>query len=368
MKLTPPGDIRERVDDISKKFTGAGWKNLPQELVDEVLGHLLHELNALKACSLTCKSLFGATRPIIHQRVCLTPRPARMDNTKPEGSPSSLRRNVSAALEPLVDADRSGLLRYVQYLTFKIGDGSFTPENMQTYLPHLQSITNLHTLTLKPFLVHLFRPVFNKCFGMFTNTLRHLDIRKPHGTDQQLLFIISQFPLLEDLTIVSPIVAAVYPRDPLPVITRSPPLRGTLVLVQTDSRGLPDGLAALPGGPHCRSLELFRCQGSQVVLDACSHTVTSVSYMWCAPDGGSSSCVRVCVLRCNLWYYRDPTGPRAKRGTRKIRIHRRVVLCLENARVDPPYARNDDLTRVQQVRDLDPAHGVSVEFAIFDEC
>ena len=66
VKLMPGGKQR-RVDDISKQFTGAGWKHLLLELVDEILGYLLDDLDALRACSLTCKHLFGTTRPLIHQ-------------------------------------------------------------------------------------------------------------------------------------------------------------------------------------------------------------------------------------------------------------------------------------------------------------
>ena len=76
INLIPLRDVRERVGDISKQFTGAGWKHLPQELVDEILGYLLDDLDAFKACSLICKLLFGATRPLIHERVCLASRPA----------------------------------------------------------------------------------------------------------------------------------------------------------------------------------------------------------------------------------------------------------------------------------------------------
>ena len=247
----------------------------------------------MKACSLTCKPLFGATRTTIHQRVYLTSRQTWMEGPEPKGSPFSLRRKGPEILERLADADRSGLLPYIRSLAFKIEDGSFLPESMEKYLLHLRSITNLHTLTLSPFRINSFIPVFNECFGMFTNTLRHLDMRNAYGTDRQLLYVISQFPLLEDLTIVSPTVAVAYPGDHFPVITQSPPLPGTLVLVETDSRGLPHGLATLPGGLNCRSLELFRCEGSQVVLDACSHSVRSVSYLWCVRGGKSNSCIRV---------------------------------------------------------------------------
>ena len=214
------------------------------------------------------------------------------------GSLFSLRRGGPEGFERLDDADRLGLLRYIRYLALKTqGDGAFTPENMQMYLPYLRSITNLHTLTLSPFSIHSFIPVFNECFGMFTNTLRHLDIRNAYGTDEQLLYVISRFPLLEDLTVVSPTVAVVHPRDRSPAITQSPPFRGTLVLVRVDSRELLEGLRALHGGLQFRSLDLFRCENSQIVLDACSHTVTSISYMWWVQNNNCKSvpCVHMFI-------------------------------------------------------------------------
>ena len=290
-KLVSPEDIRERIDNISKQFVGAGWKNLPQELVDEILGYILDDSNALKACSLTCKSLFGATRPIIHQRAYFPPIPARLERPKPERSLFRLRRRVPEAFERLIEVDRSGLLRYTRHLTIQLW-GLFDPPSTQTYLPYLRPITNLHTLTLARFRVGSLIQVFHECFGTFTDTLRHLDIRNAYIADQQLLYIISQFRLLEDLTIVSPIGA--YPGHPVPAITQSPPLRGTLVFVQPDSRDFSDGLATFPGGLNFRSLELFRSNDSRPVLDACGHSVTSITYLWCE-HGGSESESNVCI-------------------------------------------------------------------------
>ena len=46
--LRPLLSIQRGVDDLSKRFTGVGWKGLPQELVDEILSYLLDDLGALK--------------------------------------------------------------------------------------------------------------------------------------------------------------------------------------------------------------------------------------------------------------------------------------------------------------------------------
>jgi len=115
---------------------------------------------------------------------------------------------------------------------------------------------------------------------MFAHTLRHLDIWNARGTEPQILYIICQFPLLEDLSIGPLAGINEHPGDPVPTITRSPPLRGKLVLEKGYSREFHEGLAAFPGGLNFRSLELTQCSDSQVVLAACSRTVTSISYLW----------------------------------------------------------------------------------------
>lgn len=289
------GNVQHRVDNISKQFTGAGWKNLPQELVDEILGYLLDNLGALKACSLACKRLFGATRPLIHQRLCLAPRPDLTTHSKPMLSLFSRRKRVHEASERWTDPKRLVLLRYTRYLTLWMRDDASDPRDVQEYLPPLRSIAKLNALTLIAFHAHLFIPIFDDCFGTFTNTLRYLDIRDTYSTEQQLLYIICQFPLLEDLTIVSPTEMVTHPRHPVPTITQSPLLRGKLFLAEVYSEELFEGLAALPGGLHFRSLEFFRYGGSQAVSAACGHTVTSISYLWSAwnsTNGESNSFIR----------------------------------------------------------------------------
>ena len=262
--------------------------------MDEIiLGYLQDDPETLKACSLTCKSLFGATRVLIHRRfVCLGSWP---EHTKPKpsllGAFSRHKIRDPGAFEQLIDADRSGFLPYTQYLTLKPKHAyyspRFTPREMQEYLPYLQSITKLDSLTLDTFYLSLFTPVFKEHFGMFTDTVRSLDIRNAYATERELLYIICQFHLLEDLTIISP--ADGLTAQPVPAITQSPPLRGRLVFVHAATRELSGSLAALPGGLKFRSLELSWCEHLGVVLAACSRTATSVSYLWQWGDPNSES-------------------------------------------------------------------------------
>ena len=307
-----PVDILHRIDNIAEQFTGAGWKNLPQEVVDEILGYL--NLAALKACSLTCKRLFGATRPLIHQRlVCWGSGP---NLTKPKRSLFSRRKRDPGAFEELIDRDRLGILRYTRHLTLRPAaikwpfyylpnttSPCYYPRDIQEYLRHLRSITKLQSLTLVKF--HIITPAFNEYFGIFANTIRHLNVRYPGGGYLALLYIISQFPHLENLTIISP-VDQLFPHtdDSIPMITQSPPLRGKLVLTmaRSGSRELSGGLATFPGGLNFRSLELSLCEHSQTLLAACSHTATSISFLLQKGEdhSESSSFIRVDIAS-NHW-------------------------------------------------------------------
>lgn len=282
-----PSDMERRINEISNQFTGAGWKNLPQELIDEIMDYLRDDLGALKACSLTCKRLFGATRRFIHQRlVCLDLRP---DHTKSKGSLLGRRKRGVGALDlkQLIDA---GVLHFTRHLTFETEGRSFNPKILEKYLPYLRSITKLHTLTLNAFHIRAFIPGFNDHFGMFTGTLRHLDIRAAYGTERQLLHLICRFPLLEDLTIAYPTgERTAHVGYHVPTITESPPLRGKLVVAQVHSRELFEGLVALPGGLNFRSLELHRCKHPEVIFARCGHTVTAISYLWLWIDVDSES-------------------------------------------------------------------------------
>ena len=257
---------------------------MPQELVDEILDYLLDDSGALKACSLTCKCLFGATRPLIHRHlVCSDTR-----LTLPTRKESHFGRRPWP-FEQLINADRSGVLRFAQQLTFKPEGGTprphFKPRDLQYYILELRSITKLHTLTLINFLLSPFIPVFSEYFGMFTGTLRSLDLRNAYGTARELSYIISQFLLLEDLTIVSPVGEHTeHPERYIPPITRSPPLRGKLVLAQAAWKELSEILAAFPGGLNFRSLELSSSKQLEPIFTACGHTATSISYLWPGGD------------------------------------------------------------------------------------
>ena len=278
--------------------------------MDEILGYLLDDLPTLKTCSLTCKCLFGATRPFIHRRlVCLGSRP---EHPKPKRTLFSRRKRDPGIFKQLTNPDLLGVLHYTRHLTLKpkhiYYSPHFNPGDIQEYLPQLRSITRLQSLTLETFYLSPFIPVFNEYFGSFTNTLQRLDTRDVGCAVPELLYIICQFPLLEDLAIVSPAgELSAHHEHPVPTITRSPLLRGKLVVAQVHSRELFEGLAALPGGLNFRSLELRRCEHPEVIFAKCGHTATSISYSWSRGfPSESSPSILVCIMTQPFWTLANP--------------------------------------------------------------
>jgi len=189
-------------------------------------------------------------------------------------------------LKKLVEMDRRGLLPHTRHLVLKMDELSLVPQSLQPYTPYFLSIDNLQTLVIESLDVTAFMPVFNSCLGMFTRSLRSLHIRRIWDSDCQLLWFISQFPSLEDLSIQSCYSPYSFLGPPLirtspPLIHTSPPFRGHLNLsLIVDSQSLCEALARFPGGVNFTSLELKGCGKPAAVIAACQRSLRSVSYTW----------------------------------------------------------------------------------------
>lgn len=263
-----------------------GWNRLPPELVDEILGYLSDDLPSLKACSLTCKVILGSARPLIGSWLCLTPPKVRRSKGRFIRSLLKRSKEGSDPVERLIAVDRQGHLRNIRHLVLGTGELSLVPHCLQSYIPYFLSITNLRTLTIDNLDVSAFMPLFDDCLAMFTHSLRSLDIRHVWDSERELLLFISQFPLLDDLSIRS--CYAVYSfLGPSPLMVQtSPPFRGHLNLsFIMDSQSLCEAMVQLPGGLHFTSLELKGCREPVAILTACQFTLRSVSYTWTTTAG-----------------------------------------------------------------------------------
>ena len=333
----------------------SGWNRLPPELVDEILGYLSDDLPSLKTSSLTCKVMLCSARPLIRSWLYLTPT----QNRKPKGRfiKSLLKRSKegSDGFDRLITADRQGLLQHTRHLVIKTSGLSLIPQSIQPYIPHLRSITKLRTLVIDGLDVSAFMPVFNDCLGMFTHSLRSLDIKHIWDSDRELLSFISRFPLLEDLSIRY-CYALYFFLGPLPPMLRtSPPFRGRLNLsLIMDSQTLCEAMAQLPGGLHFTSLELKGCGKPGAILTACQLTLRSVTYTWTTVLGKHHFTPHKRSILTVPFSRRSCPRPQRQFCTREIRIQGRPRKSLHHSGLALPNPLENQLHGIQRIHNLDP--------------
>lgn len=258
------------------------------------MGYISDDLPSLKACSLACRVMLISARPLIGSWLYLSP----VQNRKPKDRfiKSLFKRSKKEgpdSLERLAAVDRQGLLQYTRHLAIRTSELSLVPQSIQPYIPYFRSIAKLRTLAIDGLDVSAFMPVFDHCLGMFTHSLRSLEIKHIWDSDRELLSFISQFPLLEDLSIRYCYALYFFLGPSLPILRTSPPLRGHLNLsLIMDSQTLCESMAQLPGGLNFTSLELKACGKPGAVLTACRLTLRSVSYTWTTTLGKHHSTLR----------------------------------------------------------------------------
>ena len=276
--LTAPRHEPQR--DLVTADHARGWNCLPPELVDNILGYLSDDLPTLKACSLTCKTMLCSARPLISGWLTLPPSQNRRLNAR--SKKSLLKRSKEA---PDYLAGCQGRFKYTKNLVVRLDyDLPLARQSLQPYIPHFYSIEKLQTLAIGSLDIRTFMPMFDDCFGMFTRSLRGLSLKDILDPECQLLCFVSQFPMLEDLSIQSCYSGRPYYGRSPPLPQKTPPLRGHLKLsITANSPGLCTALAGLPGGLNFTSFELeeLKAYGNpEAVIAACQFTLKSVSYTW----------------------------------------------------------------------------------------
>lgn len=257
--------------DIVKTFP-SGWKNLPQELVDEILIYLKDDFLSLVSCSTSCKALFCSARPSVHRTFCLSTG-ILADRY------CSSARNL-AQFDNLRLAERAQVLQYTTQLIIRLGS-DFVPENLRPHLRYFRAMRRITSLEIHIFDVAHFLPIFEEFFGHIASTLRSLFLIRGRDSINHILHFVSRFPLLQDLdsagfTLSGPI----QPSTP-PDTTTPPPLNGILRFRDTHpSATFIRSIVDIPGGIHFCSVEMGNVGevSLQMVLNACSNTLESITF------------------------------------------------------------------------------------------
>ena len=252
---------------------------LPQELVDNIMDTLHDDISTLKACSLTCKSMFASTRRLIHQTLSLTDDNNRSVLTFKERWRYAWE-DPDVRLRLLSRMGERGLLQYARRVHYD-SRLPFIPSILLPHLHHFQSLDHVHTLILASYIPVGWENDYTTYFVHFYPTLTSLTLRIPRGSYSLLLQFALQFPKLENLCIEQP--AGLGYGDPATpaIIDQSPHSRRHLRLAGDDTRILmgQEFDRGLPSKMSFRSVELdgFFGRRAQYTLNACACTLEGVT-------------------------------------------------------------------------------------------
>ena len=244
---------------------------VPYEIVEMIIAHLAHDLGALKACSLTCRSWNTVVVPLLHHIFTLVWQGPDVI-TKPES---------------LSQLHQEGLLDLVT--TIRVYSGSFVGGGLwsapQAFnhegLRAFSAFTNIRTLELLHIAMGPFVPGVELYFGHLSQTLQSITLIDSHCHPLQLSHFLSLFPNLDDVEIRSRPRwggGTTTPNTEL-VPFSTPKLRGRLVLHGFDFPETWTDLIAFSGGPRFRYMDLFRSEKcTSTLLGACAETLETLRF------------------------------------------------------------------------------------------
>lgn len=240
---------------------------LPYDIVETVIPFLTYDLDALKACSLTCRSWYAIAVPHIHHTFLF--KEAR--SGIPYGKLKPLSKLHELGLMPLIRE-----LRVRQYV---MPNDWFTPQAFSpSDLRYFSAFTSVHTLRIHNLDIDRFIPSIERYFQQFSQTLRSITLYNPICTgSQKPSYFLSLFPNLDNVEI-----QLFYPLDEPShsvefVPFSAPALRGQLKLYDFWPVETLTHLIAVCGGLRFRHMDLRkvgRC--APVLFKACAKTLETL--------------------------------------------------------------------------------------------
>ena len=255
---------------------------LPLEIVEAIIGHLIYDTRSLCACSLTCRSWYIASTPHLHYTLLILntpwPIPKRLK------WPTPLRNASKSGLLPLVKR-----LRVARFVPAESGY-KFPPKPFNhRILRQFSGLKNVQELEIFDLDIPSLMPKVQQSFGHFIPTVRSLSLGSPKGSSRQIIFFIGLFQHLEDLTIYGVRAQESEPiGDPTLIPPFSPPLRGKLVMMHLWRAGFLRDMIGLFGGIKFHYMVLYNVNEPQLLLSACAGTLETLELNLAGPLGEQS--------------------------------------------------------------------------------
>ena len=256
-------------------------RHLPYEVAEMIITHLIHDLPALKTCSLTCRSWYTIAVPHIHHTLTL----------------GSLFPHDGLKL--LYKLHRLGLTPLVREIRVDGSDGRnwFTPQGFTCRgLRDFSAFANVHTLGFLGLKIYHFFPHIEHYFGHFLQTLRSIVLAYPQCTPQQLSRFLSLFQNLDDLKLLGP--SAAVPNAAVPDETSvpfsTPKLGGRLSIGHFTYDETWTDLIASCGSLRFRRMELHDSVScTHTLFEACAETLETLRFK--ATDHSESESFCTCI-------------------------------------------------------------------------
>ena len=242
---------------------------LPYEIVEEIIAYLLRDRDALKACSLTCRSWYITAVPHIHRSLLL--------GNKKLAKPRDI-------LKPLSELRNLGLTPFVKQITIRqwlsrcwFTPQAFSPRNLR----HFSAFTNVQTLKLENMDISSFVPGIERYFEHFSPTVRSITLWDPCCTPRQLSHFLSIFSNLNNIGIWG--VSARPPKTTVPdddlTLFSKPKLQGELGLSGSHWTETWTHLVTLCGSPGFNCMNLYKAGDcARFLLDACTETLETLRF------------------------------------------------------------------------------------------
>jgi len=253
--------------------------NLPLEIVEMIIAHLIYDTKSLLACSLTCYSWYIASVPHLHHTLVTWSHSWRCKSRI--GWPTPLQNASKLGLLPLVE-------KFRVYTPHSCDDRFSSKQFNRCTLSQFSALSNVQDLRLDNLDIPSFMPRVWGYFGHFSPTVRSLTLMSPRGSHRQIIFFIGLFQHLEDLILFDNTLEPWESEptdDPSLTPTFAPPLRGRLVISSFKRVDLLKDMIHLFGGIQFRNMDIFDIGESRLLLDACAGTLETVRLYPTDPRG-----------------------------------------------------------------------------------
>ena len=242
---------------------------LPYEIAEMIVAHITHDLETLKAYSLTCRSWYIVALRHLHHTLTLRENEVGVTH----GELKRLSRLQALGLLPLV--------REIRVKQWRHTGGWFVPQAFSLRdLRYFTAFANVHSLRLQNLDIHRFIPGIERYFEHFSPTLQSIMLFKPCCTPRQLSNFLSLFSNLEDVEIWGgrPHVSITTESTDLDPFS-APKLRGQLVLSDFHWAETWTHLVTSCGGLRFHHIYLrMGTSCSPALLEACAETLESLRF------------------------------------------------------------------------------------------